>query len=124
MLHTMSGPEDRPQPRDINPAFYGSFDWHSCVQMHWLLVRLLRTAPEEVPEQRIRAALDQHLTAESLAAEAAYMSDPGRGIYQRPYGWCWALWLIHETATWEDPAARRWTDNFTPLADVLTDNCL
>src|SRR5690242_11357304 len=51
MLHTMTGPDDRPQPRDINPAFYGSFDWHSCVEMYWLLIRLLRTAPEQVPEQ-------------------------------------------------------------------------
>ncbi|GAB3975155.1 DUF2891 domain-containing protein [Actinoallomurus acanthiterrae] len=124
MLHTMTGPEDRPQPREIHPAFYGSFDWHSCVEMHWLLIRLLRTAPEQVPEQRIRAALDQHLAAEPLAAEAAYMSDPGRSIYQRPYGWGWALWLIHETATWDDPDARRWTTNLTPLADVLTSNYL
>src|SRR5262245_120493 len=55
MLHTMAGPGDRPQPRDIHPAFYGSFDWHSCVEMHWLLVRLLRTVPEQVPQERIRA---------------------------------------------------------------------
>ncbi|MGI5232570.1 DUF2891 domain-containing protein [Actinoallomurus sp. CA-142502] len=124
MLHTMSGPEDRPRPRDVNPAFYGSFDWHSCVEMHWLLIRLLRTASEQVPGQRIRAALDRHLAAEPLAAEAAYMGDPDRGIYQRPYGWGWTLWLIHETATWDDPDARRWTTDLTPLADVLTQNYL
>ncbi len=43
----MTGPQDVPRrPRDITPVFYGSYDWHSCVEMHWLLVRLLRTAAE------------------------------------------------------------------------------
>ena len=36
--HTMTGPDDRPLPREVHPAFYGSFDWHSCVEMHWMLV--------------------------------------------------------------------------------------
>jgi Protein of unknown function (DUF2891) len=119
LRHVMSSADDRPSPRDIHPAFYGSFDWHSCVEMHWLLVRLLRTGPELLPEERIRAALDRHLAAEPLAVEAAYLRDPSR-ILQRPYGWGWALWLIHETATWDDADARRWTANLAPLADVLT----
>jgi Protein of unknown function (DUF2891) len=120
LRHPMSGPRDRPLPREVHPAFYGSFDWHSCVEMHWLLIRLLRTVPDEIPEQRIRAALDEHLAAEPLAAEAACLADPDRRLYHRPYGWGWALWLIHEAATWEDTDARRWTANLTSLADVLT----
>ena len=24
-----------PRPRELHPAFYGSLDWHSCVEMHW-----------------------------------------------------------------------------------------
>ena len=124
LRHVMSGADDRPWPRDVHPSFYGSFDWHSCVEMHWLLVRLLRTVPERLPEERIRATLDRHLAAAPLAVEAAYLSDPERAIYQRPYGWGWALWLVHETATWDDPDARRWTDNLAPLADVLTEGYL
>ena len=31
----------RPRARS-HPAFWGSYDWHSCVHMHWTLVRLLR----------------------------------------------------------------------------------
>jgi hypothetical protein len=124
LRHVMSGADDRPWPRDIHPAFYGSFDWHSCVEMHWLLVRLLRVVPELVPVERMRAALDRHLAAEPLAVEAAYLRAPEH-ILQRPYGWGWALWLIHETATWDDDAgARRWTANLAPLADVLTDRYL
>ena len=42
-FYVWNGPGDVPGlPRDTTPVFYGSFDWHSCVEMHWLLVRLLR----------------------------------------------------------------------------------
>src|SRR4051812_36097160 len=143
--HVMSGPEDRLWPRDIHPAFYGSFDWHSCVEMHWLLGRLLRSAPQHVPQERTRAALGRHLSAEPgapgaagvsgpgqrshvsaepLAAEAAYVSERDQRIFERPYGWGWALWLVNGTATWDDVDARRWTAILEPLADVLTDSYL
>ena len=43
--HLMTGPGDFPRrPRERTPVFYGSFDWHSCVEMHWMLVRLLKVA--------------------------------------------------------------------------------
>ena len=37
-IATGSGPY--PSHREFHPAFYGSFDWHSCVEMHWTVVRL------------------------------------------------------------------------------------
>src|SRR5215211_5969055 len=87
--HVMTGPDDRPRPRDVHPSFYGCFDWHSAVEMHWALVRLLRTVPDELDEEEARAALDEHLAAEALATEAAYFdAHPG---FERPYGWGWAL---------------------------------
>ena len=46
MQHMMTGPEDRPTPREAHPAFYGCFDWHSSVEMHWALIRLLRLTPD------------------------------------------------------------------------------
>ena len=50
------GPDDLPgRPRDRTPVFYGSYDWHSSVEMHWLLVRLLRAVPEAIPADEIRA---------------------------------------------------------------------
>ncbi|MGD0685542.1 MAG: DUF2891 family protein, partial [Streptosporangiaceae bacterium] len=49
-FHVMTGPGDLPgRPRERTPVFFGSFDWHSCVEMHWLLVRLLRVAGDVVP---------------------------------------------------------------------------
>jgi hypothetical protein len=117
LRHTMTGPDDRPTPRDAHPVFYGSFDWHSCVEMHWLLVRLLRAAPDAVPAAEIRAVLDAQLTAGGLATEAAYFAD--RRYWSRPYGWGWALTLAHELTSWDDPQAARWAAAIRPLAEVL-----
>ena len=118
VMHLMRQPGDFPQrPRDIFPAFYGSFDWHSCVQMHWLLVRLLRTLPGTLAEADIRAALDENLTEQHLAAEAATFRGGQRPV--RPYAWGWVLTLAHELDTWDDPDARRWSAALTPLADVI-----
>jgi Protein of unknown function (DUF2891) len=115
--HVMTGPDDRPRPREIHPSFYGCYDWHSAVEMHWALVRLLRTVPDGLDAEEARRVLDEHLDAEALATEAAYFDvNPG---FERPYGWGWALMLAHELATWDDPDARRWTRNLSPLADVL-----
>lgn len=30
------------RPRELHPAFYGCFDWHSAVHGHWMLARLAR----------------------------------------------------------------------------------
>jgi hypothetical protein len=123
--HLMTAPGDFPhRPKDRTPVFYGSFDWHSCVEMHWMLVRLLRVAEDAVPADEIRAALDRQFTAEGLAAEARFIARPDERGRQRPYGWGWVLTLAHELATWDDPDAKRWADRFTPLADAVTGNFL
>jgi hypothetical protein len=126
--HIMSDAADLPpRPRELTPVFYGSLDWHSCVEMHWLLVRLLRLATASgasglagiVPVAQIRAALDGQFTAEGLAAEARWVASKA-GTGERPYGWTWALELIHETSTWDDADARRWSAAMAPLAEALT----
>jgi hypothetical protein len=120
----MTGPGQFPaRPRDRTPVFFGSFDWHSCVEMHWVLVRLLKTVPDAVPAAEIRSALDAQFTAEALRAEAEYARLSGTGL--RHYGWGWALTLTHELATWADDAdGRRWAAAIEPLAEVLTENFL
>jgi len=112
------------RPRELHPAFYGSLDWHSCVGMHWLLVRLLRTASEQVPESEIRAALDASFAPERLAAEARFFSDPGRAMNERPYGWGWALKLANELVSSDGSDAARWENGFEPLARVLVERYL
>ncbi|HST87605.1 MAG TPA: DUF2891 domain-containing protein [Ktedonobacterales bacterium] len=123
--HTMHAPDDFPhRPRTRTPVFFGSFDWHSCVEMHWLLVRLLRQAGADVPQDEIRAALDAQFTAEKLAAEAEFIARADDGRRQRPYGWGWALALVHETAQLDDADGRRWAVHMAPLGEALTANFL
>ncbi len=116
-----TGPGDAPiRPRDRHPAFYGSYDWHSSVEMHWVLLRLLRLAPAAVPAAEIRAVFDEHWSAGAIAAEVAHaVAHPG---WERPYGWAWALTLVEEAASWAAaPDApddvRRWAAALQPLAD-------
>src|SRR2546430_880369 len=113
-----------PRPRELHPAFYGSLDWHSCVEMHWVLVRLLRLTPDGVPENEARAALDKHLGADALAAEARFFADPDRRSAERPYGWGWALRLASELAAFDDPGVARWAANMTPLVDVIVEGLI
>jgi hypothetical protein len=116
--HRMTGPDDRPTPRQIHPAFYGCLDWHSAVHMHWSLLRLVRDCGDALPDDLIadaRAVLDRHLSTESLAAEAAYLAD--RPTFERPYGWGWALTLAAELADHEDTSVA--ASAIRPLVDTI-----
>jgi hypothetical protein len=104
-------------------VFYGSLDWHSCVEMHWLLVRLLRLAGDSVPADEIRKVLDAQFTAGKLAAEASFVAGVD-GRNERPYGWAWALALAHEIASLEDVQGRRWVTAIAPLTDALAQGFL
>src|SRR5579859_7600728 len=55
--HIINNAGEVRSPRALHPAFYGCFDWHSCVHGHWMLVRLLRLFPELPEAAQIRAAL-------------------------------------------------------------------
>ena len=92
-------PGDAPhRPRDRRPAFYGSYDWHSAVEMHWVPLRLLRVAGASVPATQVEAVLDEHLTPAAIATEVVYFAgSPGA---ERPYGLAWALTLADEAASW------------------------
>ena len=115
--YQLSEPGPLLPPRELHPAFYGSFDWHSCVEMHWVLVRLLRLLPGIAAASEMRAALDENLTGAKLGVEARYI-DEHRG-FERPYGWGWALRLAHELTGWDDADGRRWRANVDPLAVAI-----
>jgi hypothetical protein len=110
---------DVKKPRAMHPTFYGSFDWHSSVHGHWMLVRLLRLYPDLPEKQAIRAVLAEHLTTKNLHAEAEYFSRPNSQSFERPYGWAWLLKLAEELHTWDDPEAKEWSKNLKPLAEAI-----
>jgi len=106
-------------PKEMHPAFYGCFDWHSSVHGHWMLVKLLKEFPGSSADQRIREKLNQNLTAENLAAELAYFEEKQHKSFERTYGWAWYLRLAAELEGWDDADGKRWRQHLVGLEKLL-----
>ena len=115
IAHVMNADTDAKPPRDLTPAFYGCYDWHSSVHGHWLLARLARLYPGATFAAEARAALERSLTPERVAAEVGYFQGKGRVSFERPYGLAWLLQLSAELREWGSPEAVRWADALQPL---------
>jgi hypothetical protein len=115
IAHVLNGDADARPPRELTPAFYGCYDWHSAVHGHWLLARLARTFPEAPFTPRAREALAKSLTPANIEAEVRYLGAPGRVSFERPYGLAWLLQLAAELREWDDPQAREWAAALKPL---------
>jgi len=115
IAHVLQGDADVKPPRELTPAFYGCYDWHSAVHGHWLLARLARQFPDAPFARDARAALAQSLTPAHIAGEVAYVEGPGRVSFERPYGLAWLLQLVAELRSWPDDDARRWSTALAPL---------
>jgi hypothetical protein len=117
--HVMNDGSEVRSPRQLHPAFYGCFDWHSCVHGHWMLVRLMHMFPDLPKSDEMRTALRANLSAENVQAEAAYLRQENRQSFERTYGWAWLLKLSEELYLWKDPEAQQWHKNLRPLADAV-----
>jgi len=115
IAHVMTGDADAKPPRELTPAFYGCFDWHSSVHGHWLLARLARLHPAAPFASEARAALARSLAPANVAGEVAYLSGPQRAGFERPYGLAWLLQLAAELREWDDPDAKAWSKALAPL---------
>ena len=115
IAHVLKGDGDVLPPRQLTPAFFGCYDWHSSVHGHWLLARLARTFPSAAFTPRAKAALARSLTPANIAAEAKYLAGAGRASFERPYGLAWLLQLGAELREWDDAQAREWTTTLRPL---------
>jgi len=109
VAHTLNSDDDARPPRELTPAFYGCYDWHSSVHGHWLLARLARLFPDAPFARDARAALAQSLAPQAIAAEVRYLEGKGRVSFERPYGLAWLLQLGTEMREWADPEARAWS---------------
>src|SRR5256714_13932272 len=69
--HTLGSDADARAPRELTPAFYGCYDWHSAVHGHWLLVRLLRLVPDPPLASQARAAVSRRLTLANISPQGA-----------------------------------------------------
>jgi Protein of unknown function (DUF2891) len=117
--HVLNSPDDVRGPRALHPVFFGSFDWHSCVHGYWLLARLLRGFPTLPDAARIRQLFDAQFAPDRVGGEVAYLGQPSRGGFERPYGWAWLLMLAGELARHTDADGHRWRAALAPLAHAF-----
>ena len=121
--HVINDASEVKGPRALHPIFYGSFDWHSNVHGHWLLIRALRLFPNigggdggggdggagggdgggggggggiNARQHEIIAILDARFTPDAVAGEVAYLGQKLRATFERTYGWAWVLKLAAE----------------------------
>ena len=117
--HVLGADEDAQPPRVLHPSFHGSYDWHSCVHMHWLLVRLRRRFPSLPQRAAVDSLLDRSFASDAIATECAYLARPSARSFERTYGWAWLLKLADEIAMCPDDRAREWSANLAPLASAF-----
>jgi hypothetical protein len=119
IAHSLNSDADVKAPRELTPAFYGCYDWHSSVHGHWLLVRLARLFPQAPFAGEARRAVARSLTPANIAAEVKYVRAEGRGSFERPYGLAWLLQLAAELKEFDDPEARQWSAALRPLEEAV-----
>lgn len=124
--HLTRDEQDAITPRQMHPAFYGCFDWHSAVHNHWALVRVLRLYPETRLRDRIVEALQQSFTAENIQGELEYLSCSSRARFEIPYGAAWLLMLCAELHEAENTLreAATWRAALAPLETLFADRFL
>ena len=110
--------EDLKAPKEIHPAFFGCFDWHSSVHGHWMLVRLMKEFPD-MDQTEIRKKLSLQLTKENIAIELDYFDGKHNASFERTYGWAWLLKLHGELLTHNDSLSQVMAQNLKPLADRM-----
>ncbi len=115
IAHALQSDRDVRPPRELTPAFYGCYDWHSAVHGHWLLARAARQWPDAPFAAEATAALDRSLTLKNLREEARYLAADGRASFERPYGLAWLLQLSAELREWKHPRAAEWREALQPL---------
>ena len=119
IAHVMQSAEDVARPSELTPAFFGCFDWHSSVHGHWLLTRILTTAPQSTLHEEIKTKLAKSFTPEKMAVEITYYTAPGRASFERPYGIAWYLQLVSELHESEDAQLLEWRETLRPLEDAI-----
>ncbi len=113
--HVLNSAADARPARELYPAFYGCYDWHSSVHGHWLLVRILNMDAEAPFRPVILEALGKSFTAENIAGELAYFQGADRASFERPYGTAWFLQLMTELREADFPEAAGWVETLQPL---------
>ncbi len=119
---TLETPDDLSLPSERHPAFFGSFDWHSCMHSHWALVRMLTCGA--IRDERLAGdvvrALGRTFQPALVAREAAAWERLPAHV-ELPYGLTWLLALDAELAALarRDGHGGAWRAALAPLVREL-----
>lgn len=113
---------DLKRPKDLHPAFYGCFDWHSSVHGHWSLIKLIKEFPDLDITPEVLQRLQENLNQENIEMEIAYFHK--HKSFERTYGWAWYLKLVEEIHTWDHPLSQEIENNLQPLTDLIEDQLI
>ncbi len=108
-------------PRELHPAFYGCFDWHSAVHGHWTLVSLLSMFPELPNADDIIKKLKANIAEEKIRQEMAFFDDEHNKTFQRTYGWAWLLKLDEALHNWDHAVSDELQPALEPLVHMIAD---
>jgi hypothetical protein len=111
--------DDLKSPKQLHPAFYGCFDWHSAVHGHWSMVSLLKSFPTIETAPQLRSILKKNITKANIEKEIEYFHGKHNKSWERTYGWAWLLKLAEELHTWNDPLGRELESTLQPLTDLI-----
>ena len=106
-------------PKELHPAFYGCFDWHSSVHGHWSLIYLLNHFPNLANKEVIVEKLKVNLSSANIQQEILYFSKTHEKSYERTYGWNWLLKLQLELESSKEPFAKELAANLKPLSNLI-----
>ncbi|QNK78072.1 DUF2891 domain-containing protein [Winogradskyella sp. PAMC22761] len=116
---TIGNASDLKTPKELHPAFYGCFDWHSAVHGHWSLVSLLKQFPDLENRAGIEQKLLQNISKENIAQELLYFDSEFNSSFERTYGWAWLLKLAEELHTWDNEVGQELEENLQPLTNLI-----
>lgn len=106
-------------PKELHPAFYGCFDWHSSVHGHWSLVKLVKDFPSLENRDSILMQLKQNISKKNIQGEIDYFNREQEYSYERMYGWTWLLKLQQELNNWETDEGKKMAENLQPLSNLI-----
>ena len=106
-------------PKELHPAFYGCFDWHSSVHGHWSLVYLINNFKSLDNKEEIIQKLEVNLSEENIVKEIEYFNKAHEKSFERTYGWNWLLKLQLELEQSEESFAKPLAENLKPLTNLL-----
>jgi len=107
------------QPKELHPAFYGCFDWHSAVHGHWTLLNLVKNLPDFEHNKAILEKLNNNITNENIEVEIIYFKDVYNKNFERTYGWAWLLKIAETLRDWNSPEANKLNESLNPLVKLI-----